>query len=33
MKFNIKFELKPRHRKLLAIVKVYWPTCYWQASV
>jgi ATP-binding cassette, subfamily B, bacterial MsbA len=26
MKFNIKFNLKPRHRKLLAIVKGHWPT-------
>ena len=25
MKFNIKFDLKPRHRKLLAIVKGHWP--------
>lgn len=25
MKFNIKFDLKPRHRKLLIIVKGHWP--------
>ena len=25
MKFNLKFDIKPRHRKLLAIVKVHWP--------
>ncbi|MGD9331784.1 MAG: ABC transporter ATP-binding protein [Desulfobacterales bacterium] len=26
MKFKLKFDLKPRHRKLMAIIKVYWPT-------